>query len=89
MRKKSIIKLACLSIIALACSKNEILNPDSLMNEESVYFKRAEAPEFTTAHDIQLNELAQSLNQAVRANAAMRKFIHTEALLRFDGTMSS
>ena len=85
MRKKSIIKLACLSIIALACSKNEILNPDSLMNEESVYFKRAEAPEFTTAHDIQLNELAQSLNQAVRANAAMRKFIHTEALLRFDG----
>ena len=85
MKKKSIIKLACLSIIALACNKNEILNPNSLMNEECVYFKRTEAPVFTTAHDIQLNDFARSLNQAVRANTGMRKFIHSEALLRFDG----
>ena len=85
MKRQTIISLVCFSIIAMACSKNESLNPDFNITEENTFFKRVETPDFTTTHDIQLNKLAQSLNQAVRANAGMRRFIHSEALLRFDG----
>lgn len=75
-----------ISVMAAGCNKIET-NPDSVFcadgSEGVIQF--AEPRVFTTSHDIQINELAYSVHRAISESRDLRRFIHSEALLRQDG----
>ncbi len=73
-----------LGLVVFGCSKD--VGPTLVSNDQkSPYIVRAQEPVFKDGADAELNELAKSLNKAVRSNIGMRQFIHSEVQLRFDG----
>lgn len=86
MKTFNTINIVLLGLLALSCAKSEKgMLQEINGNKITEYFKLAEEPVFEKEHDNQMNELAKALSQAVRENDAVRSFIHSEALLRFDG----